>query len=66
MLVLNKIVLAGILLAGTDEQKAQYLPKLATAEHMAAFALTEPGSGSDAAVSYLSAGRSPWVFFSSI
>merc|ERR1719200_10857 len=38
----------GILLAGTDEQKAQYLPKLATGENFAAFALTEPASGSDA------------------
>merc|ERR1719511_202230 len=38
----------GILLCGTDEQKAQYLPKLATGENFAAFALTEPASGSDA------------------
>merc|ERR1719204_636274 len=38
----------GILLCGTDEQKAQYLPKLATGEQFAAFALTEPSSGSDA------------------
>merc|ERR1719208_352130 len=38
----------GILLCGTPEQKAQYLPKLATGENFAAFALTEPASGSDA------------------
>merc|ERR1719511_133757 len=38
----------GILLAGTDEQKQQYLPKLASGENFAAFALTEPSSGSDA------------------
>ena len=38
----------GILLCGTDEQKAQYLPKLATGEQFAAFALTEPSCGSDA------------------
>merc|ERR1739838_122097 len=38
----------GILLAGTDAQKEQYLPKLATGENFAAFALTEPSSGSDA------------------
>merc|ERR1719447_2288609 len=38
----------GILLAGTPEQKEQYLPKLASGEEFAAFALTEPGSGSDA------------------
>lgn len=33
---------------GTEEQKAKYLPKLATGEYIAAYALTEPGSGSDA------------------
>jgi len=33
---------------GTPEQKAKYLPKLATGEWVAAYALTEPGSGSDA------------------
>merc|ERR1719422_1314898 len=38
----------GILLAGTPEQKEKYLPKLATGEQFAAFALTEPSSGSDA------------------
>lgn len=43
------IGLKGILIAGNDEQKAKYLPKLATGEHIAAFCLTEPGSGSDAA-----------------
>merc|ERR1712113_679919 len=38
----------GILIAGTPEQKAQYLPRLASGEDFAAFALTEPASGSDA------------------
>lgn len=33
---------------GNDEQKAQYLPKLATGEWKAAYCLTEPDSGSDA------------------
>ena len=33
---------------GTDAQKAKYLPKLATAEMVAAYALTEPHAGSDA------------------
>ncbi len=32
----------GILLFGTDAQKEKYLPKLATGEQIAAFALTEP------------------------
>ncbi|HLT40123.1 MAG TPA: acyl-CoA dehydrogenase family protein, partial [Enhygromyxa sp.] len=39
----------GIVLFGTDEQKQRYLPRLATGELVAAFCLTEPGSGSDAA-----------------
>jgi alkylation response protein AidB-like acyl-CoA dehydrogenase len=33
---------------GTPEQKRRWLPKLATGEFLAAYALTEPGSGSDA------------------
>ncbi len=33
---------------GTPEQRAKYLPKLATGEWIAAYCLTEPGSGSDA------------------
>ena len=33
---------------GTAEQRAKYLPKLATGELIAAYCLTEPGSGSDA------------------
>ncbi len=33
---------------GTDEQKAKYLPKIASAEYKASYALTEPGAGSDA------------------
>jgi alkylation response protein AidB-like acyl-CoA dehydrogenase len=34
---------------GSEEQKKRYLPKAATGEWLAAWALTEPGSGSDAA-----------------
>ncbi len=37
-----------ILLAGNEEQKSKYLPPLASGEWLAAFALTEAGSGSDA------------------
>lgn len=39
----------GILLSGNEEQKRKYLPSLATGEKIAAFCLTEPSSGSDAA-----------------
>lgn len=39
----------GILLSGNEEQKRKYLPTLATGEKLAAFCLTEPSSGSDAA-----------------
>jgi alkylation response protein AidB-like acyl-CoA dehydrogenase len=36
-------------LAGTDEQKERWLPRLASGEWLPAYALTEPGSGSDSA-----------------
>ncbi|HHH30493.1 MAG TPA: acyl-CoA dehydrogenase [Polyangiaceae bacterium] len=45
----QSIGLKAILLLGTDEQKAKWLPSLATGETVAAFALTEPSAGSDAA-----------------
>ncbi|MGM8214975.1 acyl-CoA dehydrogenase [Bacillaceae bacterium W0354] len=38
-----------ILKFGTEEQKKHYIPKLASGEYLGAFALTEPGAGSDAA-----------------
>lgn len=38
-----------ILMDGTDEQKRQWLPRIASGELIAAFALTEPDSGSDSA-----------------
>jgi alkylation response protein AidB-like acyl-CoA dehydrogenase len=37
-----------LLYYGTEEQKARYIPKLATGAWKAAYCLTEPGSGSDA------------------
>lgn len=37
-----------IILFGNEEQKRKYLPSLASGEKLAAYALTEPGSGSDA------------------
>jgi acyl-CoA dehydrogenase family protein 9 len=45
----SSIGMRGLLLFGTDEQKARFLPALATGEQIAAFCLTEPGAGSDAA-----------------
>jgi len=45
----SSIGMKGLLLFGTDEQKAMYLPKLASGEMIAAFCLTESGAGSDAA-----------------
>lgn len=47
----------GILMDGTPEQQAQWLPKLATGEIIASFALTEPEAGSDAASLRTSARR---------
>ncbi len=47
-----------ILLVGNEEQKRRYLPKLASGEWMAAFGLTESGSGSDAAAMRTEAVRS--------
>jgi alkylation response protein AidB-like acyl-CoA dehydrogenase len=45
----SSIGMKGLLLFGTPEQKARYLPKLASGEFIAAFCLTESGAGSDAA-----------------
>ncbi len=45
----SSIGMKGLLLFGTDEQKKRYLAKLACGEMIAAFCLTEPGAGSDAA-----------------
>jgi acyl-CoA dehydrogenase len=47
----------GILMDGTEEQKAQYLPRMATGELIASFALTEPDAGSDSASLRTSARR---------
>ncbi len=44
-------------LAGSEEQKARYLPRLASGEWLSAYALTEPGSGSDSAAMLTTARR---------
>jgi butyryl-CoA dehydrogenase len=46
-----------ILSSGTDEQKDRYLPPMTAGKELGAFALTEPGAGSDAASLSLSARR---------
>ncbi len=48
LLAVQKLGSAPILLAGNDEQKRRYFPRLASGEWLAAFGLTESGSGSDA------------------
>ena len=53
----NGIGSQGLIMDGTPAQKAHYLPKLASGEMVASFALTEPGSGSDAASLTTSARR---------
>lgn len=45
----SSIGMKALLLFGTKEQKERYLPRLASGELIAAFCLTEAGSGSDAA-----------------
>ncbi|HZS37144.1 MAG TPA: acyl-CoA dehydrogenase family protein [Polyangia bacterium] len=44
----NGIGVMALVLDGTEEQKLRWLPRLASGEWIAAFALTEPGAGSDA------------------
>ena len=45
----QSIGMKGLILYGTEEQKKKWLPALAAGEMIAAFALTEPEAGSDAA-----------------
>ncbi len=45
----NGVGTLGILADGTEEQRQRYLPSIATGEMLAAFCLTEPDAGSDAA-----------------
>jgi alkylation response protein AidB-like acyl-CoA dehydrogenase len=48
-----------LLMFGTDEQKQRYLPKLASAEMVAAYCLSEPQAGSDALAARTRADLSP-------
>jgi butyryl-CoA dehydrogenase len=46
----TSLCIAPILENGTEEQKQQYLPKLASGQWLGAFGLTEPNAGTDAAM----------------
>ena len=46
ILAVQELGSLGIKLAGNDEQRQRFLPKLASGEWLPAYALTEPGSGS--------------------
>jgi alkylation response protein AidB-like acyl-CoA dehydrogenase len=49
ILAVQELGSLGLKLSGSDEQKARYLPRLASGEWLCAYALTESGSGSDSA-----------------
>jgi len=49
ILAVQELGSLGLKLAGSDEQRERYLPRLASGEWLPAYALTEPGSGSDSA-----------------
>jgi alkylation response protein AidB-like acyl-CoA dehydrogenase len=49
ILAVQELGSLGLKLAGNEEQKQRYLPRLASGEWLCAYALTESGSGSDSA-----------------
>jgi alkylation response protein AidB-like acyl-CoA dehydrogenase len=55
--IIQKLGALPIMLAGSDEQKDRYFPRLATGEWLPAFALTEAGAGSDVAAMRMRASR---------
>ena len=57
ILAVQELGSLGLKLAGSDEQKDRYLPRLASGEWLPAYALTEPGSGSDSAAMRTTARR---------
>jgi alkylation response protein AidB-like acyl-CoA dehydrogenase len=57
ILAVQELGSLGLKLAGTEEQKQRWLPKLASGEWLAAYALTESGSGSDSAAMRTTARR---------
>ena len=57
ILAVQELGSLGLKLAGSQEQKERYLPKLASGEWLGAYALTEAGSGSDSAAMRTTARR---------
>ncbi|MFL5919053.1 MAG: acyl-CoA dehydrogenase family protein [Gaiellaceae bacterium] len=57
ILAVQELGSLGLKLAGDDEQKQRWLPKLASGEWLCAYALTESGSGSDSAAMRTTARR---------
>jgi alkylation response protein AidB-like acyl-CoA dehydrogenase len=57
LLLVQELGSLAVKLAGSEEQKARYLPRLASGEWLAAYALTEAGSGSDSAAMRATARR---------
>ena len=57
ILAVQELGSLGLKLAGSEEQKERYLPRLASGEWLAAYALTEAGSGSDSAAMRTTARR---------
>ena len=55
--IVQKLGALPVLLAGNDEQKDRYFPRLASGEWLAAFALTEAAAGSDVASNRMRAAR---------
>ncbi len=57
ILAVQELGSLGLKLAGTEEQQQRWLPRLASGEWLAAYALTESGSGSDSAAMRTTARR---------
>ncbi|GAC1571649.1 MAG: acyl-CoA dehydrogenase family protein [Candidatus Elarobacter sp.] len=57
MIAVQELGALALIIGGSEEQKQRWLPALASGEKLGAYALTEPGSGSDAAGSMRTSAR---------